>query len=175
MHEVGQVPDANEVADRLAIMEVVATYSRGMDRASEDILKNCYWPEAEVDYGAYKGAANNLCERLPDAMKRYENTQHMVSNTLIEISGASARVESYLTAYHYLAQKDEPDMEMTYISRYLDRMEKRGEVWKIAFRKVVITWHQNAQGSQDEERNPSLATIERAKRYPDDPWFSFNM
>ena len=62
---------------------------------------------------------------------------------------------------------------MTYIGRYLDKMEKRHNVWKITFRKIVMTWHQNTLGSKDEERNPSLKPIARALRYPEDPWFDF--
>ena len=173
MNEIGRVPDADEVADRLAIMEVVATNSRGIDRGSSDILKSCYWPDAHIDAGAYQGPAHPFCESLPDAINRYKSTQHAVSNPLIEISDSSARVESYVTARHYHAQKDEPDMEMTYFGRYLDRMEKRDGVWKIALRKVLITWHQNSLGSEDSERNPSIAAIDRSGRYPDDPWFGF--
>ena len=108
---------------------------------------------------------------LDKAIKRFENTQHQISNTLIEIDGDSAKVETYVTAHHYLV--GDPDMEMTYLGRYLDRMGKRDGVWKIDFRKIVMTWHQNAPGSKDEERNPSLAEISRASRYPDDPWFGF--
>ena len=124
-----------------------------------------------MDYGAYHGPAHAFCDPLAEAIKRYENTQHQISNMLVEIEGDSARSETYLTAHHYLV--GDPDMEMTYLGRYLDQMEKRDGVWKIMFRKIVMTWHQNAPGSKDEERNPSLKDISRADRYPDDPWFSF--
>lgn len=173
MAETGMVPGLEEVADRLAILEVVAMHSRGVDRASSEILKSCYWDDAEVDYGGYKGPAHPFCDMLPDAIKRYENTQHVLGNTLVEFEGEAATVESYVTAYHYLGQEEEPDTEMTYIGRYLDRMEKRDGVWKISFRKIVMTWHQNALASADEERNPSLQPITRSSRYPEDPLFSF--
>lgn len=171
MAETGQVPTPDEMADRLAIQEVIAMHCRGVDRASGEILKSCYWPGAEVDYGAYKGPAHAFCDPLVEAIKRYANTQHQVSNTIIELDGDKARSETCLTAHHYL--KGDPDMEMTYIGRYLDRMEKRQGIWKIAFRKIVMTWHQNAPGTGDLERNPSLSEIAVAARYPDDPWFSF--
>ena len=171
MVETGRVPDVVEVADRLAIQEVIAMHCRGVDRASAEILMSCYWPEAEVDYGAYKGPAHPFCGPLTGAIRRYENTQHIISNVLIESDGAEARTETYVTAHHYLA--GEPDTEMTYIGRYLDQMQKRDGVWKIAYRKIVMTWHQNTEGSKDLERNPSLQAITEAGRYPDDPWFGF--
>ena len=172
MTETGRVPGVAEIADRLAIQEVISMHCRGVDRASADILRSCYWPDAEVDYGAYKGPAHDFCGPLSEAIKRYENTQHAVSNALIDIDGEVARTETYLTAYHYLAGT--PDTEMTYIGRYLDEMQKRDGVWKISFRKIVMTWHQNADGSKDLERNPSLHSITEASRYPHDPWFGFN-
>lgn len=171
MAETGHLPDVAEVADRLAIQEVIAMHCRGVDRASAEILQSCYWPDAEVDYGGYKGPAHAFCGPLTEAIQRYENTQHIVTNTLMEIEGDQAKVESYVTAHHYLVGS--PDMEMTYLGRYLDQMEKRDNVWKIAYRKIVMTWHQNAMGSKDLERNPSLEAITEATRYPDDPWFSF--
>ena len=48
--ETGQVPSMEEVADRLAIIEVIHTYSRGLDRADADILLSTCWPDAAVSY-----------------------------------------------------------------------------------------------------------------------------
>jgi hypothetical protein len=173
MAETGAVPDPGETADRLAILEVLTMHSRGIDRASTDMLKSCYWPEADVDYGGYKGPAHAFCEVLPDAIKRYQNTQHQISNTHMEFHGDTALVETYVTAHHYLAVDTGEDTEMTYIGRYLDRMEKRENTWKIRFRKIVMTWHQYGSATGDEEANPSLKPIARASHDADDPLFEF--
>ena len=61
MIETGQVPSAAEVADRFAIMDVLNMHSRGVDRASAEILKSAYWSDANVDYGAFKGNAHQWC------------------------------------------------------------------------------------------------------------------
>ena len=173
MTETGTVPGPEQVADRMAITDVIYTHCRGVDRASEEILKSTYWPDAEVDYGGYKGPAHPFCESLPGAIRRYSNTQHQVSNMMIELAGNRAVVETYVTAHHYLAVEGGLDTEMTYIGRYLDDMEKRDGVWKIRFRKIVMTWHQNALATADEVSNPSLTLIARASRHPDDPLFEF--
>ena len=172
MVETGRVPGLEETADRLAIIEVVNIHSRGVDRASAEILKSAYWPDANVDYGGYKGNAHQFCEGLPAGIKRYAGTQHKVSNITIEISGEEARVETYVTAHHYLAVDDGDDTEMTYIGRYLDHMQKRDNVWKISFRKIVMDWHQNALATHDDD-NPGLKPITRGGRHPEDPLFEF--
>ena len=168
MSEVGQVPGLEEMADRMAILEVIHTYVRGVDRADAEILKSACWPDSEVDYGGYKGPAHPFCDMLPSGLRNFVNTQHQISNTLIKISGNEARVESYLTAHH----RRPDNTEMTYIGRYLDRMEKRDNVWKISTRQVVMTWHQDAAMTENFERNESLGPIARATNDTDDPSYA---
>ena len=45
------------VLDRLAIEDTLHRHCRGLDRCDAELLTSCYWPEAEVDYGSYKGPA----------------------------------------------------------------------------------------------------------------------
>lgn len=169
-HETGQVPDLAEIADRLAIHEVLSLHSRGVDRSDVAVQKSCYWPDATCEYGAFKGSAHEFCEMLPGAVAHYTGTQHAISNTTIEIRGNEALVESYCTAYHYIRNNDGPDEEMTYVGRYLDRMEKRDKVWKIAHRNVVMGWNQNHEGTSIWE-GPPFAGLALSGRKPDDPLY----
>ncbi len=131
--EIGQVPSPEEVADRLAIEQVLATHCRGVDRADEEALKSCYWSDATVAYGGFNGNAHEFCGILPTAIKRYTATQHSITNVNPLVSGEHALVETYVTAYHYI----EDDSEMTYIGRYLDRFEKRKGVWKMQHLSLI--------------------------------------
>ena len=169
MTEVGKVPTLEEMADRMAIQEVIHMYARGVDRADADILKSACWPDSELDYGGYKGPAHPFCEALPDGLRKFVNTQHQVSNILIFLDGDKAKAETYLTAHH----RRPDDTEMTYIGRYLDNLEKRDGVWKISFRKIVMTWHQDASCTDDFELNASLVPIARASNGSDDPSHEF--
>ncbi len=166
--ETGQVPGPAEVADRLAIMEVLATHSRGVDRADAKVLKTAYWPDATVAYGGFNGNAHEFCERLPGAIKAWARTQHSITNTLIELRDERALVETYVTAYHYRAVSDGPDTEMIYLGRYLDTMQKRGDVWKILHRQVVMDWNQNTEATAVLE-GPPFDGLARGERHPDDP------
>lgn len=170
-HETGRVPDAAEVADRLAIFDVLAQHSRGVDRADGDILKTAYWPDATVAYGGFNGNAHEFCDMLPGAIRSWARTQHAVSNVAIDLRGSDARVESYVTAYHYRENEAGTDTEMTYIGRYLDRMEKRDNFWKIVHRQVVMTWNQNADASAIWD-GPPFAGLAVGSRHPDDPLYA---
>ncbi len=168
--EPGRVPDAAELADRLAIHEVLAVHSRGVDRADAQILKSAYWPDAEVAYGAFDGSAHQFCDGLPRGIKRYQSTQHTVTNVLIEQVDADALVESYVTAYH-LSSVDSPETEMTYLGRYLDHMQRRNGVWKILFRRVVMDWNQH-QGVSARFDGPTFSGLALGGHAPDDPLFT---
>ena len=65
MSETGHIPSLEELANRLAIQDVLNKHSRGVDRADADMLKSAYWPEAEVAYGGFDGPAHTFCEALP--------------------------------------------------------------------------------------------------------------
>ena len=58
---------------------------------------------------------------------------------------------------------------MTYIGRYLDEFEKRGDIWKFSFRKIVMTWHQDTAMTEDFDKNQALLPIARATHDEDDP------
>ena len=168
--ETGQVPDLGEVADRLAIQDVLVTHSRGVDRADEAALKSAYWPDATVAYGIFNGPAHEFCEALPVGIKGYAATQHTLTNVAIALRGTEARVETYVTAYHYKADESGADTEMTYLGRYLDHMEKRGGVWKIKHRRVVMDWNRNANATAVRE-GPPFDGLARGARHPDDPLY----
>ena len=171
MNETGAVPDLAEMADRLAIEDVLNKHSRGVDRADGDLLKSAYWDDAEVAYGGYNGPAHPFCEALPTSIKKYAATQHKISNISIDLNQDDAVVETYVLAFHYLATEgSDADTEMTYIGRYIDHMQKRNNVWKIKFRQVVMDWNQNANATAILE-GPPFDGLARGSRAPADPLY----
>ena len=167
--ETGTVPDIQQMADRLAIQEVLFMHCRGVDRADASTLKTTYWPEAEVAYGSYDGHAHTFCEMLAAGVTRYRATHHQVSNILVEQQDNDAVVESYVTAYHH--EPGGENTEMTYFGRYVDHMQRRNGVWKIVFRCVVMDWNQNLTASSD-FNGPTFSGLAKSGRAPDDPLYT---
>jgi len=179
---VGKLPDLAELADRLAIQEVLAVHCRGVDRADARILKSAYWADAEVAYGGFEGAAHEFCELLPKSLQRFARTHHAISNTLIAFlsdgatrEGREAVVETYVTAQHYLAAEESsqatPDSEMTFFGRYFDRFQLRDSSWKIRHRRVLMDWNQNTEASALWV-GPPFDGLTRGGRFPDDPLYA---
>lgn len=164
----GYVPSQEDLAHRSAIEETIYSHCRGLDRADENLLKSCYWQDATVDYGFYKGGAGAFCETIVQAIQRHRATHHQVSNILIERNGNDAVVETYLTAYHH--QPGGADREMSYFGRYVDHFQNREGCWKIFFRHVVADWNQNWD-TTDDLHSGNLSSITKSGRMPQDPLY----
>ena len=169
LNEIGRVPDLAAMADKMAIAEVINAYARGVDRADATLLKSTCWSDALLDYGFYQGDAHPFLDQLVVGLKQHVNTQHQISNLLVSLEGNNARAECYLTAHHH--RRD--NTEMTYIGRYLDLLEKRDQVWKIKWRRIVMTWHQDVAMTEDFDKNASLAAVARANNEESDPSWAF--
>ncbi|WP_101758057.1 nuclear transport factor 2 family protein [Oceanicoccus sp. KOV_DT_Chl] len=169
--EPGQIASASDVASRLAITDIIFLHSRGIDRLDVDILKACYWPEAEVDYGSFKGSAHQFAELvIPVLAEQYQLTQHALGNSLITLAPGSdsARAESYVTAYHLLPAGDE---ELVFSGRYLDVFSCRDNVWKLMHRQVVMDWSRR-QAVVDERTSPAFADLAKGGGAKADPLYA---
>jgi hypothetical protein len=162
----GGTRQLEQVADRLAIQEVLFLHSRGLDRFDAALLQSCYWPEAEVDYGSYKGPAAAFAELVVQALAgSYELTRHTLANTLIHVDGGYAYTESHVTARHLLQGGAE---EMIFCGRYLDKLERRGQVWKMMHRQVVMDWSRR-EAVVDERESEAFVALARGGHTENDP------
>ena len=162
----GGIRQVEQVADRLAIQEVLFLHSRGLDRADAALLQSCYWPEAEVDYGSYKGPAAAFAEMVVAVLAdSYELTQHTVANTLVRFDGVLAYTESQVTARHLVQGGAE---EMIYVGRYLDKLERREQVWKMMHRQVVMDWSRR-EAVVDERESDAFVALAKGGHTENDP------
>jgi hypothetical protein len=167
---IGRTGDMHEMLERLAIEELLNFHSRGLDRCDSSLLKSCYWPDAEVDYGSFKGSAHQFAELVTKALaESYQLTQHCLSNTLIAMGGKRARAESLVTAVHLLKDGQE---EMSFSGRYLDQLECRDGTWKIMQRRVVMDWSRR-RAVEDERESESFAQMSKGRNDGSDPSYPF--
>ncbi len=164
---VGKVAEAQCVADRIAIAEILALHSRGLDRLEEATLKSCYWPDADVDYGTFVGSAHQFAELVMQALSGvYELTRHCIGNTLIAYyANGRAKTESTVNAAHLFSGAKQ---EMQFSGRYLDTLEKRDGVWKMLHRRVVIDWCRTV-AVVDERDTEAFAAMAKGAHSEADP------
>ena len=83
-----------EISDRLEIQDLLTAYSHAIDTRDWDALDEVFTPDARVDYSAMGGSDGDLAttkQFLADAMVMFAGFQHMISNTVLEIDGDTAK------------------------------------------------------------------------------------
>ena len=156
--------DLRAMMDRAAIERVLFDYCSGIDRCDEELLRSVYHPGAYDDHGVFKGDAGDFVTFALDSLRTMDlATQHLVSNIRIDLDGDTARVESYLVARH-VRDTDGGRQLLTFGGRYLDGFDRRGGVWKIAHRLVVVDWEK----CETTERARGHKRFTLGRRKPDD-------
>lgn len=127
-----------ELYDRQQIRDVVVNYCRGVDRMDRDLLMSCYHPDAIDDHGFFVEGPEAFWEWVNHYHCNAQiGHQHIVTNHTCELDGDVAHTETYWI----FAGMDAKDFSLSLGGgRYLDRMEKRDGVWKIAARKCLAEW-----------------------------------
>jgi hypothetical protein len=124
--------------------------------------RSVYHDDGYDDHGDYfRGPAEEYVPWVLGLLRhRFASTMHTVSNVLVHLDGDTARVQSYLVAYHVVPASEQagealgdevagaPGAAMrVFGARYVDRFEWRpGAGWRIAHRTVVPEWQTAHRG-----------------------------
>lgn len=126
-----------ELADRLAIRDLIARYCRAIDRRELDTLREIYIPGGIDHHTGFTGPVEEYIEWLRGLLPRLDGTLHVLGNHLAEIRGDEAIAETYATAYHWGTPVDDPAKNFTTIVRYVDDLVRFEGGWRIRERWAV--------------------------------------
>jgi hypothetical protein len=113
--------DLQNVADRIALMDVMLKYAKGVDQRDMALYASVFADDVEVvGFGAetYHGR-DAWVAYVVEALKAYGPTQHMLGPQLADVQ-----------ALHYLI--NEPTKTLTLWATYNTDMKRVGAEWKIA-------------------------------------------
>jgi 3-phenylpropionate/cinnamic acid dioxygenase small subunit len=86
-----------EISDRLEIQELLVKYAHAVDTRDWDAFEQVFTPDATIDYTEMGGSRGNVAETrafLEMAMPNFAGFQHMISNTVLEIDGDTAKART---------------------------------------------------------------------------------
>lgn len=146
-------------ADRGEIENLLGTYCRAIDRLDLELLKSVYHPDAIDDHGAICANAHEFAEKIiPTLRQLCVYSMHTVTHAVIDVRGDDAISEAYYLGYHTIDSNTEAvaaffgdaytaaqraagtlAQRHEYVcgGRYLDRLQRRDGVWRIADRKIT--------------------------------------
>jgi SnoaL-like domain len=130
------------------IRDCIARLARGEDRRDAELISACYWPDSTSDYGVFFGTFDQYLAWVVPGSPAIPVTQHVLGQSIIELQGDTAKVETQVTSYHRVVMGTE-ERDTVVGGRYLDRLEKRGGAWRIAQRVMLYDWFQDLGVSSD--------------------------
>ena len=133
------------VEDEQAIGRVLADYSLALDWLDDAGQTGCYWPDAAIDYGFFKGTAAEFVPVVMAVERSTGRRWHLLAPLSVKLTSATtAEGECYGVALGFRREGDEPYRGNMYGGRYLDTYEKRegqnGAEWRIASRRYIMDW-----------------------------------
>lgn len=155
--------------DRFAIQELAALYMRGLDRLDGALLEAQFWPGAPCEYGVFSGGPAEFAAFCMEMLATHTRNHHFIGQHLIDFTGPDeAYGEVYYQAYHRVHDEAGAPRDLFIAGRYVDRYERRGGVWKIAYRSELVDWVRDDPAS---DAMVEAAPFIMGQRKPDDPLY----
>jgi hypothetical protein len=128
-----------QLADRLAIHDVLNLYSTAIDTRDFALLDDVFTPDGVADYtasGGIRGSLPEIKEWLAAALSIFSVVQHLVTNVRVEIQANEATAVCYL--FNPLGYAIEGGKtEMLYCGGlYRDRFVRTPKGWRIRERVI---------------------------------------
>ncbi len=139
-----------ELLDKKACEEVILRYSRTQDWLDDEGQASCFWPDADVDYGFFKGTGAEFVETVMAHEREAPRRWHMCTSLLVQVDGNHAKGECYGIAVGGRYDDGGDLHDNMYGGRYLDELEKRDGEWRISKRTYILDWsHQFPDSMKD--------------------------
>lgn len=126
------------LSDRVAIRDTIHRYCRGLDRHDVATIDSVFFADSVDNHGdvlCYRHEFATWANRLHEDVTLAH--AHNITTQLIRVDGDQAEAESYVV--FVLKRKDGTTIHLGG-ARYLDRLERRAGLWRIALRRVVMEW-----------------------------------
>lgn len=158
----------HDILARDEIYQLCCTYMRGQDRLDPVAHRSVFWDDARLSYGIYEGGPDGFVEFAQGALTPHLSNHHMIGQVQIEVEGDEAYGEVYYQAFHRIKEEDGAETDLFVSGRYVDRYERRGGVWKIAYRSELVDWVRSEPAADDWFKESGMLP---GARKPDDPLY----
>ena len=134
------------LTDRAAIQDLLTRYFQGLDRSSPDQVRSCFTDDVEAHYA--QRAPTRGIEALMGSLQNFNKlrdgsmsiTTHFMGNFMLtSLRGDVAETETNAIAF-LVEPKDGKEMVAMRSLRYIDRMRREKDGWRISDRIHTLDW-----------------------------------
>ena len=132
-----------EISDRIQINDLLIRYTVAIDTKDWNLLDTCFTKDAACDYrasGGVEGPYPKVRDWLSRALAAFPMTQHFISNTTVEIQGASAKCRTMVYNPMGLPNAKGGLSIFTVGAYYNDQLVCTDEGWRIAERREELAF-----------------------------------
>jgi ketosteroid isomerase-like protein len=122
--------------DRQAILDCIASHAHGHDRHDSEVITAAYHDDGFDEHGKAINPGPKYAEWANRVHAAGSLTHlHNITTHRVEIDGDTAHAESYVLV---TLLNNDGETARFINGRYLDRLEKRDGVWRIAVRRSTV-------------------------------------
>lgn len=133
--------DPREIADRIALRELVERYARIPDDRAFELVDELFCADATLIGPGFELRGHEAIREGMRSIERFSATLHCVHNHLVEIRGDEAEGETWCVANHLHEVEGRP-RKLDWGIRYRDRYRRESGGWRIAHRELRLVWEQ---------------------------------
>ena len=134
-------PDLQTLLDEREITRVALRYCRALDTKDWAALDQVFLADATADLSGpdLLVGIEAIRGRIRTALEILDDSQHLVGNHEVDVTGDTATHRCYLQAQHVRhAATGGPNYMIA--GRYEDRLVRSDAGWRIAHRTLVVMW-----------------------------------
>ena len=126
-----------EIEDKFAIAELVAAWGVYRDQGRWDELRATFVPDGHISISWYRGVFDGFVERCKANFASGQGwSRHHLFAPTVRLAKDRAVAETPVIIRVRQSFRDVP-VDLTSCSRFLDRLERRAEGWRIAERVAI--------------------------------------
>ena len=129
-----------ELLDTKACEDVLMRYGRTLDWLDETGHEDCFWPDADIDYGFFKGTGKDWVPLVMEVEAGASRRWHVSTGVVVQVRGESAKSECYGLTVGTSENELGESVDTMFGGRYLDEFEKRQGQWRISKRTYLADW-----------------------------------
>jgi hypothetical protein len=138
--------DIQYLVDRAAIEQLLARYFQGLDRSDPEQVRSCFTDDVRCHYD--KRSPTRGIEELMGSLQNFNKlragtmkiTTHFMGNfNLMQLQGDAAETETNAIAFLVEPMNGVDTVAMRSL-RYLDRMRRQRDGWRISDRIHTLDW-----------------------------------
>jgi hypothetical protein len=122
-----------DVADRLAIDDLLTRYTMAVDSGDWDQLDTVFTPDALIDYtsaGGIRGTRDEIKAWLAQALAPFPVRQHLIANKRVELDGDAATVRAYFYNPMMIGRPDGTSVATPGGGYYNHRLVRTEDGWR---------------------------------------------